>query len=85
MHKNKRNYKLTIVDYGYKVEAWDDYGKYTCVYEKTRELASDFIMKWWEMSEENKKNDELLHLAMLNMIKIDKKYNICKGNRDGLD
>ena len=50
----KRNYILTLVDYGYKVEAWDDYGKYVCVYEKTREAASEFIMNWWEMSERNK-------------------------------
>ena len=85
MRKNKRNYKLTIVDYGYKVEVWDDYGKYVCVYEKTREDASDFIMNWWEKSEENKKKDDLWHQAMLEMIEIDKKSGILKGNRDGLD
>jgi hypothetical protein len=82
---NKKNYILTLNDYGFKVEAWDNYGKYTCVYEKTREDASDFIMKWWEMSEENKKKDSLWNKAMLNMIEIDKKYNINKGNSDGLD
>ena len=81
----KRNYILTPDTYGYKVEVWDDYGKYTCVYEETREQASDFIMKWWEMSEENKKSDELMSKAILNMIEIDKKYNICQDNRDGLD
>ena len=82
---SKRNYVLTLVDYGYKVEAWDDYGKYVCVYEKTREAASEFIMNWWEMSEQNKKSDDNWNKAMLKMIELDEKYGINKGNRDGLD
>ena len=82
---NKRNYILTPCDYGYKVEVWDNYGKYTCVYEKTREQASDFVMKWWEMSEENKKSDELMSKAILNCIELDKKGGLLKGNRDNLD
>ena len=82
---NKRNYILTPCNYGYKVEVWDDYGKYTCVYEETREQASDFVMNWWEKSEENKENDELMHKAMLNMIEIDKKYGVVNSNRDSLD
>jgi len=82
---NKRNYVLTLCDYGYKVEMWDDYGKYRCVYEKTRESASDIIMKWWEKSEENKKNDELMCKAILNCIELDKKGGILTGNRDNLD
>ena len=82
---SKRNYILTPCDYGYKVEVWDNYGKYTCVYEKTREQASDFVMKWWEMSEENKKGDELMSKAILNCIELDKKGGLLKGNRDNLD
>ena len=86
---SKRNYILTIVDYGYKIEVWDDYGKYTSVYEKTREDASNFILDYWSKSKENKKLDELHHKAMLNMIEIDKKnfhFTDSKGNhRDGLD
>ena len=81
----KRNYILTLCDYGYKVEAWDDYGKYVCVYEKTREDASDFILNWWEMSKENKKKDELMSKAIQNCIQLDKKAGILSGNRDGLD
>tara|TARA_R100000152_G_C6594215_1_gene53590 strand:- start:33 stop:293 length:261 start_codon:yes stop_codon:yes gene_type:complete len=83
--KSKKNYILTPCECGYKVEVWDNYGKYTCVYEKTREDASNYILNWWEMSEKNKKKDDLWHQAMLEMIEIDKKYNINKGNRDGLD
>ena len=82
---NKRNYILTPCDYGYKVEVWDDYGKYTCVYEKTREEASDFVMDWWQKSEDNKENDELTHRAMQDMIAIDKKCGVMSGNEDGLD
>ncbi len=81
----KRNYILTLVDYGYKVEAWDDYGKYVCVYEKTSEAASEFIMNWWEMSKQNKKSDDNWNKAMLKMVELDKKYGINKDNRDGLD
>ena len=85
MRRKSKDYKITIDDYGFKVEAWDNYGKWISRYTETREEASDFIMNWWEKSEENKKNDELRHKAMKEMIAIDKKYNICKGNRDGLD
>ena len=81
----KRNYILTPCNYGYKVEAWDDYGKYVCVYEKTREDASGFILNWWEMSVENKKKDELMSKAIQSCIKLDKKAGILSGNRDGLD
>ena len=45
---NKKNYILTLNDYGFKVEAWDKYGKYISVYTKTRQEASDFIMSWWD-------------------------------------
>ena len=82
---SKKNYVITLTDYGYKVEAWDKYGKYVSVSTKNRQEASDFIMSWWDISEENKENDELTHKAMLNMIAIDKEYGICKGNKDGLD
>ncbi len=81
----KRNYILTPCDYGYKVEVWDDYGKYICVYEKTRISASSFILDWWEKSEDNKENDELMHKAMQDMIAIDKKCSVMSGNEDGLD
>jgi hypothetical protein len=56
-----------------------------CVYEKTREAASEFIMNWWEMSKQNKKSDDNWNKAMLKMIELDKKYGINKDNRDGLD
>tara|TARA_R100001443_G_scaffold81916_1_gene88941 strand:- start:483 stop:734 length:252 start_codon:yes stop_codon:yes gene_type:complete len=81
----KRNYEVTRCNYGYKVEVWDDYGKYTCVYEKTGIEATRFILDYWEKSEENKKSDELMHRAILNCIELDEKGGLLKGNRDGLD
>jgi len=82
---SKRNYEVTKCDYGYKVEAWDDYGRYTCVYEKTGIEATRFILDYWEKSEENKKSDELIVKAISNCIELDEKYGLLKGNRDGLD
>lgn len=82
---SKKNYILTICDYGYKVEAWDKYGKYVCVYEKTRKDASKFILDWWEKAEDNKKSDELMAKAIMQCIQIDKESGIVSGNRDGLD
>ena len=82
---SKKNYVITLTKYGYKVEAWDKYGKYISVSTKTRQEASDFIMSWWDKSEENKENDELHHKAMQDMIAIDKKHGIVSGNRDSLD
>ena len=85
MRRKSKDYIINLNDYGFKVEAWDNHGKYISVYTKTRQEASDFIISWWDKSEENKENDKLMHKAMKEMIAIDKKYNICQGDRDGLD
>tara|TARA_R100000988_G_scaffold96453_1_gene63298 strand:+ start:225 stop:476 length:252 start_codon:yes stop_codon:yes gene_type:complete len=82
---SKRNYELTPCDYGFKVEVWDRYGKYVCVYEKTVGDASKFIVDWWEKADENKKADDAMHKAIQAMIKLDKEAGIVSGNRDGLD
>ena len=82
---SKRDYKVTKCDYGYKVEVWDDYGKYRCVYEKTGISATRYILDYWEKSEENKKNDELMNKAILNCIELDEQGGLLKGYRDNLD
>tara|TARA_R110002020_G_scaffold395179_1_gene605267 strand:- start:41 stop:355 length:315 start_codon:yes stop_codon:yes gene_type:complete len=82
---SKRNYELTPCDYGFKVEAWDRYGKYVCVYEKTVGDASKFIVDYWDKADERKKADELMHKAILNCIELDKKSGILTRNRDNLD
>ena len=83
--KSKRDYMLTPCDYGYKVEAWDRYGKYVCVYEKTVGDASKFIVNWWDKADENKKADEIMHKAMLECMKLDKEAGITSEYRDCLD
>tara|TARA_Y100000361_G_scaffold24883_1_gene19939 strand:+ start:42 stop:299 length:258 start_codon:yes stop_codon:yes gene_type:complete len=85
MSKSKRDYILTPCDYGFKVEAWDRYGKYVCVYEKNVGDASKFIVDWWDKADENKKADELMSKAIMQCIKLDKEKGIVSGNRDGLD
>jgi hypothetical protein len=82
---SKRNYELTPCDYGFKVEAWDRYGKYVCVYEKNVGDASKFIVDYWDKADERKKRDDAMHKAIQQMIKLDKEAGIVSGNRDGLD
>ena len=83
---NKKNYILTLTDSGsFKVEAWDNYGKYVSVYTKTRQEASDFIMSWWDKSDANKKSDNLWREAMTKIVEIDKQNGFYTGDRDGLD
>ena len=69
----------------FKVECTDNYGNSTVVYERNILDASKFIIDYWENEDDRQDSKELMHKAMLNMIEIDKKYNITKGNRDGLD
>ena len=82
---SKRNYELTPCDYGFKVEVWDRYGKYVCVYEKNVGDASKFIVDYWDKADERKKADDTMHKAIQEMIKLDKELGIVSGNRDGLD
>ena len=69
----------------FKVECTDSHGNSTVVYERNILDASKFVMNYWENEDDRQDSKELMHKAMLNMIEIDKKYNITKGNRDGLD
>ena len=85
MSQSKRDYILTPCDYGFKVEVWDRYGKYTCVYEKNVGDASKFIVDFWDKADENKKADEVMHKAIMEMQKLDREAGILKGNYDGLD
>tara|TARA_R100001510_G_C7488362_1_gene97290 strand:- start:68 stop:325 length:258 start_codon:yes stop_codon:yes gene_type:complete len=85
MSKSKRDYALTPCDYGFKVEVWDRYGKYVCVYEKTVGDASKFIVDYWDKADERKEADDAMHKAIQQMIKLDKEAGIVSGNRDGLD
>ena len=83
--KSKRDYILTPCDYGFKVEAWDRYGKYVCVYEKNVGDASKFIVDYWDKADERKKADDAMHKAIQQMIELDKKAGITTNMSDGLD
>ncbi len=72
-------------DEPFKVDSTDSYGNSTVVYERNVLDASKFVMNYWENEDDRQDSKELMHRAMLNMIEIDKKYNINKGNSDGLD
>ena len=70
---NKRKYKITLNDEWFKVQAWNEYGHYTCVYERSLLDASKYIMDWWNKADELKKSKDLLAKAILNCKEIDSK------------
>ena len=86
---NKRDYKITQKEMSFgtthKVEMWDEYGNYSCVYERTVELATERIYDWWEKTKEREESNKILDKAIRECIEIDKKSGILTGNRDCLD
>ena len=85
----KRNYKITPKEFSfgtsYKVEVYDDYGNYCCVYEKNREDSWKFIYDYWSKSEENQRHKESLSRAIQSCIKLDEESGRLRNNRDNLD
>ena len=78
---NKRKYKITLLkkhtkslegDW-FKVQIWNEYGHYHCVYERNVLDASNYIMDWWNQADELKKSKDLLSKAILNCKEIDSK------------
>jgi len=80
-----RKYEITPKNDWFKVQVWNEYGHYTCVYERNVLDASKYIMDWWDKADKLKESKDLMNKAILNCIEIDKKSGILKGNRDGLD
>ena len=79
-------YEITPKENGfYKTEMWDEYGAYSCVYEKSEILAMEYILEWWKESEEREESNELMSKAIKEMNEWDKINGILTGNRDGLD
>ena len=53
---SKRNYKITRASDGwFKVQVWNDYGHYSCIYEKDLTIASKYIIDYWEDSSKCKR------------------------------
>ena len=70
-----RKYKITPKDDWFKVQIWNEYGHYTCVYERNVLDASEYIIDWWEKADELKESKDLLAKAILNCKEIDKNNN----------
>ena len=82
---SRRNYKITPREDWFKVQAWNEYGHYTCVYERNVLDASEYILNWWNKADEIKESKILMSNAIANCIELDKKLGLLRGNRDGLD
>ena len=79
---NEKGYKITREGKWFKVEVWNDYGHYNCVYEEDMLDASKYIIDYWE---DNGKSHKLLEDAIWGCTKLDKELGLIKGNRDNLD
>ena len=76
---NKKDYKITEVfanQVYFKTEVTDQYGNFTCVYMRTREAASHFVLDWWEKAEEREQQNKVHEKAIREMILIDEMMNI---------
>ena len=79
---SKRKYKITRNGEWFKVQVWNEYGHYNCVYEKDMFDASKHIIDWWEGGN---KSHKLLEDAIYGCTKLDEELGLIKGNRDNLD
>ena len=57
----------------YKVQASDEYGFRTTVYERNILDASKYVMDWWNSADERKHTNNLLSKAILECKEIDSK------------
>ena len=73
INMSERKYKITPREDWFKVQAWNEYGHYTCVYERNVLDASEYIMDWWNQADELKESKDLLNKAILNCKEIDSK------------
>ena len=82
----RRKYNITkdCNDF-FKVEASDEYGFNTTVYERNILNASKYVIDSWENADERKHTNDLMNKAVKEMIEIDKRSGILTGNRDNLD
>ena len=83
--------KITITESGkfYKVELQDHYGNYTQVYEpsvkQSVSMAMNYAENWFAEAEKRYKSNQLHAKAVMEMMALDRKAGIIKGNYDGLD
>ena len=78
-------YEITPSGKFYKTEVWDEYGTYSCVYERSEIKAMEYILEWWKESEERQRSNDLMNKAIRECIEIDREAGITSRNRDCLD
>ena len=69
----------------YKVEMLDMYNNYCCVYEPSISMSMNYAENWFAEAEKRYKSNQLHAKAVMEMMALDRKAGIIKGNYDGLD
>ena len=85
MSQNKLKLEITKVGESYSVEMRDMYDNYCCVYEPTVTRALQYADKWFAEAEKRYKSNQTHAKAVIEMMALDRKAGIIKGNYDGLD
>jgi hypothetical protein len=67
-------YEITPSGKFYKTEMWDEYGAYSCVYEKSEILAMEYILEWWKESEERNERNKIEQIVLNNLVKKEIKW-----------
>ena len=63
-------YEITPKENGfYKTEMWDEYGAYSCVYERSEILAMEYILEWGKKSKERQESNDLMIKQLENVLK----------------
>ena len=65
---NERSWGTT-----WKTEVWDEFGNYSCVYEPSEINAMEYILEWWEGSEEREERNKIHSECMVKMFNNNKK------------
>ncbi len=69
----------------YKVEMRDMYNNYCCVYEQSVSMAMNYAENWFAEAEKRYQAYQTHAQAVMEMMALDRKAGIIKGNYDGLD
>tara|TARA_R100000654_G_scaffold14249_2_gene30702 strand:- start:1321 stop:1581 length:261 start_codon:yes stop_codon:yes gene_type:complete len=82
---NKLRVTLTKSGNSYCVELRDHHCNYCCVYEPTITKALQYADKWFAEADKREELNQAHGKAVIEMMAIDKKAGITKGNYDALD
>tara|TARA_R100000482_G_scaffold36683_1_gene12523 strand:+ start:634 stop:894 length:261 start_codon:yes stop_codon:yes gene_type:complete len=82
---SKLNLTITKIGDMYSVEMRDYHCNYCCVYEPSVKQAMKFAEIWFADANKREEANVIRGKAIKEMIELDKKAGIIKGNYDGLD